>query len=127
MNLAAARESRAALTRVENHMPFCNTARDPSLTVNLAFAAFVLFVFQDANASCGAAFCMVNTNWNIQGFAPEPGLRLDARFEYVDQDQPMTGSRKIAFGHSAGTMTSCGRSIATTSRRLITRSTPTGV
>jgi hypothetical protein len=51
-----------------------------------------------AYASCGAAFCMVNTNWNMQGFAPEPGLRLDLRFEYIDQDQPRAGSNKVAFG-----------------------------
>lgn len=41
---------------------------------------------------------MVNTNWNLQGLAPEPGLRLDLRFEYIDQDQPTTGSRRIGFG-----------------------------
>src|SRR5687767_16027081 len=51
-----------------------------------------------AHPSCGAAFCMVNTNWNMQGFAPEPGLRLDLRFEYIDQDQPRSASRDIAFG-----------------------------
>ena len=79
-------------------MPVCNKARLSSRTANVAFAAFVLLVFQDANATCGAAFCMVNTNWNIQGFAPEPGLRIDARFEYIDQDQPRTGSRDVAFG-----------------------------
>lgn len=49
-------------------------------------------------ASCGAAFCMVNTNWNMQGLAPEPGLRMDFRFEYIDQDQPRTGDSKVAFG-----------------------------
>jgi len=53
---------------------------------------------QNVAASCGAAFCMVNTNWNIQGFAPEPGLRLDLRFEYIDQDQPRAGNDKVAVG-----------------------------
>jgi hypothetical protein len=41
---------------------------------------------------------MVNTNWNLQGFAPEPGLRLDIRYEYINQKQPMSGTDKIGFG-----------------------------
>lgn len=49
-----------------------------------------------AHASCGSAFCAINTNWNLQGYAPEPGLRLDLRFEYVDQDQPTAGRDKVA-------------------------------
>ncbi|HYC48677.1 MAG TPA: transporter [Burkholderiales bacterium] len=51
-----------------------------------------------AHASCGASFCMVNTNWNMQGFAPEPGLRMDLRLEYIDQDQPRVGRGKVPFG-----------------------------
>jgi hypothetical protein len=53
---------------------------------------------QPAQASCGASFCMVNTNWNLQGFAPEAGLRVDLRFEYIKQDELRTGSDRIAFG-----------------------------
>src|SRR5262245_25263318 len=53
---------------------------------------------QSAQATCGASFCMVNTNWNLQGFAPEPGLRLDLRYEYIKQDQPMAGSDRVGFG-----------------------------
>jgi hypothetical protein len=41
---------------------------------------------------------MVNTNWNLQGLAPEPGLRMDLRFEYIDQDQPRAGRDKVGFG-----------------------------
>lgn len=51
-----------------------------------------------AEATCGASFCMVNTNWNLQGLAPEPGFRADIRFEYIKQDRPMSGGDKIAFG-----------------------------
>ncbi|MBK5105183.1 MAG: hypothetical protein JJE42_13120, partial [Burkholderiales bacterium] len=49
-------------------------------------------------ASCGSAFCAVNTNWNLQGIAPEPGVRLDLRYEYLNQDQPMAGGDKVAVG-----------------------------
>ena len=58
----------------------------------------VALTYQPAEASCGASFCMVNTNWNLQGFAPEPGFRVDLRFEYIKQDQLRSGSDRIAFG-----------------------------
>ena len=75
------------------------TARTARLVRQAAALAFAtLFPLQHAQASCGAAFCMVNTNWNMQGLAPEAGLRLDLRFEYIDQDQPMTASRRIGVG-----------------------------
>jgi hypothetical protein len=41
---------------------------------------------------------MINTNWNAQGQWTEPGARFDLRFEYIDQDQPMAGSRKVGVG-----------------------------
>lgn len=41
---------------------------------------------------------MVNTNWNLQGFAPEAGLRIDIRYEYVKQDQLMSGSDRVSPG-----------------------------
>jgi hypothetical protein len=51
-----------------------------------------------ASASCGSAFCTANTNWDVQGAWQEPGWRLDLRYEYIDQDQPMAGSRKVGVG-----------------------------
>jgi hypothetical protein len=60
--------------------------------------ALALSIAGEAAASCGAAFCMVNTSWNIQGAWTDPGLRLDLRYEYIDQDQPRAGSRKVGVG-----------------------------
>jgi hypothetical protein len=51
-----------------------------------------------AHASCGSAFCFVNTNWSVQGVWVEPGPRFDFRYEYIDQDQPRAGSGKVAVG-----------------------------
>src|SRR5687767_7688741 len=51
-----------------------------------------------AAASCGAAFCSINTSWDVQGAWQEPGARFDLRYEHVNQDQPMSGSRKVPFG-----------------------------
>jgi hypothetical protein len=64
----------------------------------LFFALAAASGMEDAHASCGSAFCMVNTNWNLQGVAVEPGLRLDLRYEYINQDQPMSGSDKVGVG-----------------------------
>jgi hypothetical protein len=66
---------------------------------HFAAAAVIATAFAcDAGASCGSAFCLVNTDWSSQGSWVEPGLRLDLRFETIDQDQPRTGSDRIAVG-----------------------------
>ena len=51
-----------------------------------------------ARASCGAAFCLVNTDWTTQGAWTEPGARLDLRHEFIDLDQPRHGRRRIGVG-----------------------------
>ena len=63
-----------------------------------ATLAATFFISGPSVASCGAAFCLVNTNWSVQGVWNEPGLRTDLRYEYIDQDQPRTGTRDIAVG-----------------------------
>ena len=51
-----------------------------------------------AHASCGAAFCTVNTNWTTQSALLAPGSAFDVHYEYIDQDQPMAGGDKVAVG-----------------------------
>jgi hypothetical protein len=51
-----------------------------------------------AAASCGAAFCSVNTSWDVHGAWLEPSVRLDLRYEYIRQDQPMSGRNKVGVG-----------------------------
>ena len=64
----------------------------------IAAASVTLLFTAPAYGSCGSAFCMVNTNWGVQGVWNEPGIRGDLRFEYIDQDQPRTGTRDIGVG-----------------------------
>jgi len=51
-----------------------------------------------AAASCGAAFCLVNTDWSVQGTWVDQGVRGDLRYEYIDLDQPRTGTHDIGVG-----------------------------
>ncbi len=52
----------------------------------------------DARASCGSAFCPVNTQWEVQAPWQGPGWRTDLRLEYLDQDQPRNGRDAVDVG-----------------------------
>jgi len=50
-----------------------------------------------ARASCGSAFCVLNTNWATQGVAHEAGsARLDLHYEFVDQKHLRSGTKQIS-------------------------------
>jgi hypothetical protein len=51
-----------------------------------------------ADASCGSAFCAVNTDWNAQGIHTQPGARGELRYEYINQDQLRAGKEKVSPG-----------------------------
>lgn len=53
-----------------------------------------LWPVASAQASCGGAFCTLSTDWDVQGMGGKPGLRLDLRAEFIDQDQLRHGSHK---------------------------------
>jgi hypothetical protein len=63
-----------------------------------AAAALPLAIAIPAQASCGSAFCMVNTNWDTHGAWSQPGWRLDLRYESIKQDKLQEGRRKVAIG-----------------------------
>lgn len=52
----------------------------------------------NAQASCGSAFCSINTDWGAGTTGLSEGSTLDLRYENIRQDQPRTGTRKIAVG-----------------------------
>lgn len=55
-----------------------------------------------AQASCGSAYCPVNTQWDTQGVWTDPGLRFDLRYEYIKQDQPRVGEDSVGVGAIPG-------------------------
>lgn len=57
-----------------------------------SLVATIMLMSSHSHASCGSAFCMLNTNWSAQGVWMEPGARLDLRYEYVDQDELRSGT-----------------------------------
>lgn len=89
----------------------CNPMRDrPGITsefkmkVSKLFAATVCggaiagLLPSFAFASCGAAFCTVNSNWTSESAATEAGSVLDLRYEYVHQTQPRSGTDNVGVG-----------------------------
>jgi hypothetical protein len=68
-------------------------------TLRIACAASVLAALSlEGAASCGAAFCLIDTDWSAQGAWTGQGLRFDLRFESVDLDQPRSGRDRVAVG-----------------------------
>ena len=51
-----------------------------------------------AAASCGSAFCMVDTQWSMQGVNVTPGTRFDLHYEYINQNRVQNGRRRIGVG-----------------------------
>lgn len=70
-----------------------------------ALAAVLLAWAPAGRASCGSSFCSVNTQWESQGAWSEPGLRFGLRYEYLDQNQLRSGSRKAEPDATPGSMT----------------------
>lgn len=65
--------------------------------IAIACALAPLFAATTAQASCGSAFCVLNTNWATQGVGHEAGVsRFDLHFEFVDQKNLHSGAKKIA-------------------------------
>src|SRR5258706_7465017 len=70
--------------------------------MKLSCAETVAILFAGASsgvhASCGSAFCLVNTSWDTHGAWSEPGWRLDLRYESIRQNRLQEGRRRVATG-----------------------------
>lgn len=83
----------------------------------LLLAACAAGASVSAAASCGSAFCTINTQWDTQGMAAEAGrFALDLRYEFINQDQLRQGSRNI----SPAKDTSDTTELKTVNRNLVT-------
>ena len=69
-----------------------------------AFLLLAVAVMPEAVfGSCGSAFCSVNTGFEARGVWTGPGTRVDLRYEYIDQDQLRSGTRKVGPAGVSGT------------------------
>lgn len=69
-----------------------------------------------AFASCGSAYCVINTQWDMQGLTGAAGRSaVDLRYEYIRQDRLRAGSRDI----SAAEDNSDTVELGTTNRNLV--------
>ena len=84
-------------------------------TLTLLAAALAVIAPAAAFASCGASFCAVNTNWTAESALAEAKNAVDLRYEYMNQDQPMAGSRKVY----AGQVASHHDEVSTQNRNLV--------
>jgi hypothetical protein len=64
----------------------------------LLVSQLALLFAAPAAASCGATFCTLNGDWRALGVWNEPGLQADVRYDFIDQDRPRAGSKRVAVG-----------------------------
>lgn len=64
--------------------------------------AVALVAAEAAHASCDGAFCVLNTNWDMHESAAPGQARLDLRYEYIKQDQLLSGGSKISAADITG-------------------------
>lgn len=62
-------------------------------TSSISIACLLLAFTTHARAGCAGAFCLVNTDWSAQGAWVDRGWRADLRYELVQQNRLMRGSR----------------------------------
>lgn len=61
-----------------------------------ALAAFACMAATSAHASCGSAFCSIDTHWDAQGLTHSEGLSLDLHYSWAKADQWRAGSSRIS-------------------------------
>jgi hypothetical protein len=62
-------------------------------------AALVAFLATPATAlACSSCGCSLSSDWSSQGYSSEPGLRMDLRFDYFNQDQLRSGTGTVDRG-----------------------------
>src|SRR5882724_8285693 len=97
----------ATLCRTENAHHGCSILDPPRFSLHamtiptrricmsLVVTALVNPAIGLACSSCG---CSLNSDWSTQGHGTQPGLHMDFRFDYFNQDQLRSGTGKVDRG-----------------------------
>jgi hypothetical protein len=56
----------------------------------------ILLAAANAHASCGSAFCPIDTHWDAQGLTHNEGLSLDLHYSWAKADRLRAGSNRIS-------------------------------
>ena len=75
-------------------------------TLSLA-ATLALISSADAGA-CASCGCTLNTDWQSLDYSYKPGLKLDIRYDYLNQNQLRSGTGKISSAAASQINTSAG-------------------
>lgn len=59
-----------------------------------AAATIAATVFSSSAFGCAGCGCTLSSDWDSQGFVTKPGIRLDLRYDYLDQKQLRSGGGK---------------------------------
>jgi hypothetical protein len=78
----------------------------PSLAVLFVMVSTLAPGLSHACASCG---CTLSSDWGSQGLSTEEGLRLDIRYDYLDQNQLRSGSGTISPSAASALVTKNGQ------------------
>jgi hypothetical protein len=48
-----------------------------------------------ASFACSSCGCTLSSDWDSQGYAVTPGVRIDVRYDYLDQSQLRSGTGTV--------------------------------
>ncbi|HUL00827.1 MAG TPA: TonB-dependent receptor [Nitrospirota bacterium] len=65
-------------------------------TAALIMTAITLLVSSGDALACASCGCTLSSDWENLQFSYQPGVKLDLRYDYLDQDQLRSGSRPIS-------------------------------
>lgn len=66
------------------------------LSAALSLAVFALLLTPAGAGACASCGCTLSSDWASQQFSYTPGLKLDLRYDYLNQDQLRSGTRTIS-------------------------------
>ena len=87
-------QTRRCLPEQATHYTFMRQMSHIVLVFSLALVS-ILLTSADAGA-CASCGCTLSSDWASQQFSYTPGLKLDLRYDYLNQDQLRSGSKTIS-------------------------------
>lgn len=82
----------------------------PRMTsLSQTLATLVLAAAATAAQACASCGCTLSSDWESQGFTNQPGLKVDLRYDYLNQNELRHGSGRISAADASQRTTSQGQ------------------